>query len=338
MPSSSIVHKRRYGWIAALVVTGLMLPVAACSSSNQPPNSSAAQAVTARIVDVGTKGANVGFLDGEVQAAAAKLGDSATIIGNYLSMAPALQVLAGGQGDITIGGLTSALTALAASDQITIFADSPDYRYSAALVVPKSSPIHSVADLVGKKIAVTKGSSGEYTLDMILLKYGIPEDKVTKVYLAPSDAATAFASHAVDAWVPFNIFVPVAEERFGAVPIASAGVNVTTNNDVVLVVRTQFLREHPALVRAVFDGWKAGAARAKSAPAQYLAVEKSVNNFDSQELTYMQDAMNTWRPVTPAIAAMYQAVADDWYAQGGLHAKVNVNAGVVNVDTLPAHQ
>lgn len=68
-----------------------------------------------------------------------------------------------------------------------------------AVVVPKDSPIRSVADLKGKRVAYNKGSNVQYFLVKLLEKHGLKYSDVQSVFLAPPDARAAFEKGAVDA-------------------------------------------------------------------------------------------------------------------------------------------
>lgn len=59
-------------------------------------------------------------------------------------------------------------------------------------------------DLIGKRIGVIKGTSGEYYLSTFLLFNGIVPDQVTQVDLGARDAVTVFQSHEVDALAVFQ--------------------------------------------------------------------------------------------------------------------------------------
>ena len=82
----------------------------------------------------------------------------------------------------------------------------PGNPQGTALLVPKGSPIHSVAQLRGKKIAVAEGSSSNYHLVAVLKKAGLTSKDVTIVNLQPAQALAAFASGQVDAW---DVWTPI---------------------------------------------------------------------------------------------------------------------------------
>lgn len=93
-----------------------------------------------------------------------------------------------------------------------------------AVLVPGGSPIRSVADLKGKRIAVNKGGNGHFLALALLERDGIDPKEVTLVFLGPSDAKAAFASGAVDAWAVWDPYVALAEAAGARVLADAAGV------------------------------------------------------------------------------------------------------------------
>src|SRR5271170_5651965 len=61
-----------------------------------------------------------------------------------------------------------------------------------AILVPKDSPIKTIADLKGKKIALAKGSSVHNLLLRALEANGLAYGDVQPVFLTPADARAAF--------------------------------------------------------------------------------------------------------------------------------------------------
>lgn len=85
-----------------------------------------------------------------------------------------------------------------------------------SIVLPKGSPIKSVEELKGKKIAVAKGSSAQGLLLNALKDAGLSLGDIEPVYLAPADGLAAFQADQVDAWVVWNPFSIQAFEEQGA--------------------------------------------------------------------------------------------------------------------------
>lgn len=89
-----------------------------------------------------------------------------------------------------------------------------------ALLVPKGSPIHSVQQLRGKRIAIANGSSANGYILRLLLREGLKPSDVQLVNLVPADALAAFSSGRVDAWAVWQPYIAQAVNA-GAREIAS---------------------------------------------------------------------------------------------------------------------
>ncbi len=79
-----------------------------------------------------------------------------------------------------------------------------------AVLVRAASPIRSVADLVGKSVATTRGSIGHHLLLQALERANIPADKVKVTFLPPGDAKAAFDTGSIDAWSTWTPYTNVA--------------------------------------------------------------------------------------------------------------------------------
>jgi len=72
------------------------------------------------------------------------------------------------------------------------------------IIVPKGSPIQTLADLKGKRIAVPQGSSAHGLALLALKSVGLGPKDVELVYLSPAAGGTAFNTGKVDAWSIWN--------------------------------------------------------------------------------------------------------------------------------------
>lgn len=119
---------------------------------------------------------------------------------DFTSGAPMLQAIGSGSADIGGVGDSPPVAAAAGSYKVAIVGARTSNPLSNGLLLPKNSPIHSVAQLRGKRIAVAPASSSTYHLLCVLAKAGIPVNDVTLDYLQPAEALAAFAAGQVDAW------------------------------------------------------------------------------------------------------------------------------------------
>jgi sulfonate transport system substrate-binding protein len=119
---------------------------------------------------------------------------------------------------IDVGSVGDAppIFAAAADSDITIVSASQQTPRGAAILVPKDSNLKTLADLKGKKVAVTQGSSANWHLLSALSSVGLTFDDITPVYLQPADALSGFSTGRLDAWAIWDPYTAVAQEQTGA--------------------------------------------------------------------------------------------------------------------------
>jgi sulfonate transport system substrate-binding protein len=142
--------------------------------------------------------------------------------------------------------------AQAAGAPIRYVAFEPPAPTGEAILVPKDSPLQSVADLKGKKVALNKGSNVHYLLVKALEKAGVKYADITPVFLAPADARAAFERGAVDAWAIWDPFQAAAEAATEARTLSDG--TDTVDNHQFYFASQQFLDTQPKIVDAILDG------------------------------------------------------------------------------------
>src|SRR5450755_4763000 len=117
-----------------------------------------------------------------------------------------------------------------------------------ALVTAKDSAISDVADLKGKRVAVTRGTDPHIFLVRALLGAGLSEKDITPVLLQHADGKTALIRGDVDAWAGLDPMMAQAEIEDGAKLFFR---KPDANTWGILNVREQFLKDNPDIVRRV---------------------------------------------------------------------------------------
>jgi sulfonate transport system substrate-binding protein len=146
----------------------------------------------------------------------------------------------------------------------------------AALVVAADSPITSVAELKGKRIAATKGTDPYFFLLQSLEEHGLTAEDVTVEVLQHADGWAALQNGSVDAWAGLDPIMAGAEAA-GARLLYR---NVGFNSYGFLNATESFLSSRPDLAQAVVDAYESARAWAKAHPeetAQYLATEAALD-------------------------------------------------------------
>jgi len=178
-----------------------------------------------------------------------KLGDVSVEWFEFNAGPPILEAMNAGSIDFGATGDTPPIFAQAAGADLRYVAFQPVPGRNNAILVKRDGPIRDLADLKGRTIAVTKGSSAHNVVVQVLRKAGIDYHDVKPAFLAPADAAAAFRQGAVDAWAIWDPFYALAE-RDPATRVLTTAVGVAPSNSFFLA-GSPILRARPDLVRAV---------------------------------------------------------------------------------------
>ena len=214
-------------------------------------------------------------------------------------------------GSIDFGTVGEAppIFAQAAGASLVYVGNEPPSPASEAIVVPKGSPLRTLADLRGKKVALNKGSNVHYLLLKALEKAAIAWPDITPVYLAPADARAAFERGAVDAWAIWDPYLAAAERQLGARVLAD-GKGLVANHQFYLAARP-YAERAPDVLRVVFeelakvDAWGRGhPADVAALLAQQTGLPRDVIDLAVLRFTYGV------QPIRDDVVRAQQQVAD----------------------------
>ena len=138
-----------------------------------------------------------------------------------------------------------------------------------ALVTMPTTPINSVADLKGQRIAVTRGTDPHIFLVRALATAGLTEHDVKLVLLQHPDGRTALERGDVAAWAGLDPMMAAAEIESGARLFYR---NAAANTWGVLNVREAFAVENPELVRRVLATYERARRWSVEHPAELKAL------------------------------------------------------------------
>jgi sulfonate transport system substrate-binding protein len=245
----------------------------------------------------------------------------------FPAAAPVLQALQGGAIDIGVAGDAPTLNALAATSDITVVAANRSPKQGGlAVLVPKDSPIRTVADLRGHTVSpTTQGSIGHYLLLRALGEAGLSANDVKISFLQPVDAAAALRSGAIDAWSTWDPYTAVAQTEQGdrvlrdASGLASGLSFLDANNDSLRNAST-------AAAMADFVRRFNGALRwAKANPEQNTRIYTELTKRSpSVAALVAQRSVRDATPLDPTVVAELQGIADNYQRYGVLRSKIVV--------------
>ncbi|RYF71152.1 MAG: sulfonate ABC transporter substrate-binding protein [Comamonadaceae bacterium] len=192
-----------------------------------------------------------------------------------------------------------------------------------AVIVPKASPIRSVAELKGKRVALNKGSNVHYFLVKLLQKHGLQYADVQPVFLAPADARAAFERGAVDAWVIWDPFLAAAQKTLDARLLADA-TGVVNNRAFYFTSRDFATRNADVLKVAIEEVNAVDAWVEKNKPAAATELSSLLGLDRSITELFISRAGYGTSVVTRQILAEQQVIADTFFDLKLIPKKINL--------------
>jgi sulfonate transport system substrate-binding protein len=227
---------------------------------------------------------------------------------------PLLEAMNVGSVDLGAVGDSPPIFAQSAGAAVVYVAGAPINNGQAILVKP-DSPIRSLADLKGKRVAFTKGSSAHNVVIAALEQAGLAYADITPTHLSPADAGAAFARHSVDAWAVWDPFFAIAEKSQGARVLVNA-TDVARTFSFYLANR-DFAARHPKLLGEALSGLAEAANWAENNRGEVAKALAAVTGVSLEAQTVAANrASFPFGPVTPEIIASQQAIADRFHKLG----------------------
>jgi sulfonate transport system substrate-binding protein len=329
----------RSKFYAVTVLAAAGLAAAGCSSSSSSSASSGTSAAStsspsasSSSVNLSSVTLNVGDQKGtgaEAVLTAAGLLNTLPFHVNwtdFTSGPPMLEAMA--SGSVDIGGVGDAPPVFAASggEAVEIVGARTTNGDQDALIVPKNSPITSISQLKGKKIAYGSGSSANYNLLTVLTKAGLTTKDVSLVNLQPALALAAFTSGSVDAWDIWPPYVQQVVAQDGAKVLATgsgygspysfevASKAAVANPDKAAAIKVYLATLDKAYVWTATHptAWATAWGKAAGLPTSIMDVAAKTD-------------ANTPAQITSATISSEQGLVNQFFAAGLIPNKVNIS-------------
>ena len=237
-----------------------------------------------------------------------------------------LEALAAGSLEFGLTGDAPPVFAQAAGKDLVYVGAEPAKPESSAILVGKDSPLKTLADLKGKRVALQKGSSAHYLLVQAVAKAGLQWSDIQPIYLAPADARAAFERQSVDAWVIWDPFYAATELAI-APRVLSTGVGLSSNNSFYLASRP-FATRHPEVLTALFEALTRADQFAQQQRPQAIKLIAAFSGLDAGvvSLFLQRRPPSPVRPLNQTTVTQQQAVADSFQKLGLIPRRVEVAA------------
>ena len=249
----------------------------------------------------------------------------------FPAAAPLLEAL--NAGAIDAGGVGDAPFTFAAAAGVPVkaFLAFRNRQDGLAILATADSPIRTVADLKGRRIATNRGSIGHQVVLAALEEAGLPADAVTLSFLPPADAKIALASGSVDAWATWEPYTSTAELA-GLVRVVRDGNGITPGLSFA-VASDAALKGKRALLADFGERLARARAWALADPAPYAKVwSKLIGLPEAVPLRWFGRAQYRNVPIDEAVIADEQANID-LYVRAGLIPKARAPRAEAIFDT-----
>jgi sulfonate transport system substrate-binding protein len=218
---------------------------------------------------------------------------------------------------------TVPLFAQAAGAKLAYIAEESASPSAQAILVGAESPIKTIADLKGKRIAVTKGAGSHFLLLSALAKSGLSFKDISPAYLTPADGRSAFVGGNVDAWVAWDPFLTSAQRQSNA-RILLDGSNGIASYKRYYLSSASFANRRGDALNVIFDKLRQTGKWVKAQPKDAATLLAGLWGIDAATV----EEANGHRSyqvgaVTAPGLSEQQRIADAFFAEGLLPVEVD---------------
>lgn len=295
------------------------------------------QAAPAKVLRVGwQKGGLLGLVKGSgaFEKAFADQG-IAVSWAEFTSGPPLLEALSANALDFGYTGNVPPVFAHAARGNLVFVGAGKGSLEGHAILVPTDSPIQTLADLKGQKLAFKRGSSAHYATIKLLETVGLTLDDIQPQDLSPPDAIAAFDAKAIGAWTIWDPYFAMAEARPNTRVLSTteqlgAEYNFYSANG-------DYARENPELIRkaveVVAQTGEAGQANLPETVRVFAEATGLSEEIMNRSLTRKGANLGGVSFVRPEHVAYEQGVADVFFDLGIIPRKLDIASVVWTPET-----
>jgi sulfonate transport system substrate-binding protein len=184
--------------------------------------------------------------------------------------------------------------------------------HAEGVVVAKNSPVKTIADLKGKKVAFNRGSDVHWFIVALLRKNGLGIGDIQPIYLAPADARAALEQGSIAAWAIWDPFLSAALVQSNARLLADAQ-GVASHHQFFLSQREYAQKRQNVIAIAMEELGKEG-QWVKQNTAAAAAQLAPIQGLDAGIIqTGLEHYAHVYQPIDATVLAEQQRIADTFY-------------------------
>ena len=235
----------------------------------------------------------------------------------FTAGSPVAEALNTGSLDVGLLGDAPALFLGALGAPIKVIGVSRQNLEGVAIVVGKDSPIKTISDLKGKRVAIWKGSWSQQLMLTALDKAGVPRNDVDYRYLSALDASHALDGGSVDAIATWDPYVIQQERQGGRVITTATGLIpaqsfIVANDRAIKDKRVQISDFLQRLQKA-----RAWSVASKQNTDAYANAWAQLSKADAEVARrWFERSATVVLPITPQVIAQAQQTIDFFNGAG----------------------
>ncbi len=194
----------------------------------------------------------------------------------------ALSAVLEGKADLATVADTPIVFAVMNGKEIITLASIQTSNRNDAIVSRQDRGIIKPADLKGKNIGVTLGTTADFFVDSFLLAHGIEKNQVTLIDMKPDEMATALDRGKVDAVSTFNPTVKQLEKELGSKGVVFFGETFYTEI-FCIAAGQEYVQKNPETIKKVLRALikaetfvKQNDKEARNLVAEFLKMDKAI--------------------------------------------------------------
>lgn len=245
----------------------------------------------------------------------------------FASGQPLLEALNVGNIDLSADVAdTVPVFAQAAGAQLAYFARETPSPAAQAILVRDGSPLRNLADLKGKKVAVTRAAGAHYLLIAALAKANLKFSDIQPAYLTPADGRAAFENGKVDAWVIWEPFLSAAQRQLPTRTLE--GSQGLASYQRYYLTSSSFAAAHPQVLQTVYRELAEAGDWLRANPAEAARILGPLWGNLDPAIVEQANGRRSYqvRPVQPDGLGEQQKIADAFFAEGLLPRAVDTRA------------
>jgi sulfonate transport system substrate-binding protein len=243
----------------------------------------------------------------------------------FPNAAPLLEALNAGAIDTGIGGDAAFIFAIGSGAKIKAIGAQRYVGPGPVIVVRGDSPIRTIDQIAGKRIATPRGSISHNLLLAAMEAQGKPLDAVKIAFLSPQDGQAALQGGSVDGWAIWDPNATMAVRQGARIVTGSDGLvpsyALMFGRDGAIEDKRPLLADYH---RRLYAGWDWAAANG-AAYSALLAKETGVPIDIWQAVTARTRRLPA--PIDATLIADQQKTADRYFRAGLIEARIDVKPG-----------